>query len=110
MPLVQLSRTLWQGYLDRLSAALLGKQVEIEVTGLSLGAQVDAEWIPLIGISYDPKNDLLAIMAQGVDHVVHHPQQIHVDHELDWVRSIEAVDAEGNHHIVLFRTPLALPA
>jgi len=110
MPLVQLSPQQWQRYLDRLSAALTGVQIEIEVTGLGLGAQVQADWIPLLGVSYDPKNDLVAVAAHNVDHIIHHPKQIHVDHELDQVRSIEVVDAEGNHHILLFRAPLALPA
>ncbi|MFZ5509638.1 MAG: DUF5335 domain-containing protein [Pseudomonadota bacterium] len=110
MPLVQLSRARWQAYLDRLSAALPTGQIEIEVTGLGLGAHVEAEWLPFMGISYDPHNDIITVIAQGVDHIIRQPRQIHLDHDLELLRSVEVIDAEGNHHILLFRTPLALPS
>ena len=80
------------------------------MTGLGLGHQVAAEWIPLIGLSYDPKSDLVAVTAEGVEHLIRHPRQIHVDHEVDSLRSIEVIDAEGDHHIVLIKDPLSLPA
>jgi hypothetical protein len=110
MVLTQLAKPRWQGYFDRLAAALRATRVEIEVTGLGLGHQIEAEWIPLIGVSYDPKGDVLAVIAEGVEHLIRHPKQIHVEQEPDWVSSIEAIDAEGTHHIVLFKESLRLPA
>ena len=47
----------WREFFDRFSKGLLGKWAEIEVAGLDLGAQVEADWLPLIGIVYDPKDD-----------------------------------------------------
>jgi hypothetical protein len=110
MPLTQLARSQWQAYFDRVSKAIGATRVQIEVVGLGLGDQMEADFIPLFGLSYDPKNDLLAVIAEGVDHLIRHPKQIHVDHELDWLHSIEAVDAENNRHIILLKGPLALPA
>lgn len=110
MPLTQLAKAQWQGYFDRISPALQGKQVEIEVTGLGLGDLVEAEWLPLLGLSYDPNNDVLAVIAEGVDHMIRHPKQIHIDSDADWLHSLEAIDAEGNHHIILLKDPLTLPA
>ena len=110
MPLTQLAKPRWQAYFDRLAAALPATRIEIDLTGLALGHQIEAEWIPLIGLSYDPKGDVLAVIAEGVAHLIRHPKQIHVDQELDWVNSIEAIDAEGTHHIVLFRESFRLPA
>jgi hypothetical protein len=110
MPLTQLAKTQWQAYFDRLSKALGAKQVQIEVTGLGLGDQIEADWIPLVGLSYDPKNDVFAVIAEGVDHLIRHPKQIHIDQEVDWLLSIEAIDAEDNRHIVLLKNPLSLPA
>lgn len=110
MPLTQLARSQWQAYFDRVSRALGATRVQIEVTGLGLGDQVEADFISLFGLTYDPKNDLLAVIAEGVDHLIRHPKQIHIDHELDWLRSAEAVDAENNRHIILLKSPLALPA
>jgi hypothetical protein len=110
MPLMQLARARWQAYFDEVSRALGATQVEIEVTGLGLGDLVEAEWMPLVGISFDPKDDVLAVATEGLRHLIAHPRQIHVDEELGWLRSLEAIDAEGNHHIVLLREALALPA
>ena len=110
MPLTQLAKPQWQAYFDRISKALGAKQVQIEVTGLGLGDQIEADWIPLMGLSYDPKNDVFAVIAEGIDHLIRHPKQIHIDHELDLLLSIEAIDAEDNHHIILLKDPLSLPA
>lgn len=110
MPIAQLAKTQWQAYFDRISKALGATRVRIEVVGLGLGDQIEADWIPLFGLSYDPKNDLLAVIAEGVDHMIRHPAQIHVDQDLDSVHSVEVVDAEDNRHIILLEGPLALPA
>jgi hypothetical protein len=110
MPLTQLAKSQWQAYFDRVSKTLGAKRVEIEVTGLALGHQVEAEWIPLLGLSYDPKDDVLVVTGEGLRHLISHPSQVHVDRELDSVHGIEVIDAEGNHHIVLLKDSLSLPA
>jgi hypothetical protein len=110
MPLRQLARAQWQAYLDRVSAALGAELVQVEVTGLGLGDQVEADWIPLVGLSYEPKGDVLTVAAERMQHLIHHPTQIHVDHDMDWLHGIEVVDAEGNHHIITLRDALRLPA
>jgi hypothetical protein len=46
-------------FLDTVSKLLEAKEVEIEVASLDLGDQVQAKWLPLIGITYDPKAMLL---------------------------------------------------
>ena len=109
MPLNQLSKPQWQAYFDQLSRTLGAKLVEIEVTGLGLGHQVEADYIPLTGISYDPKDDVLGIFAERLEHVISHPKEVYVDYELEWVHSIEVVDAEGDRHIIVLKDPLKLP-
>jgi len=49
----------WRAFFDRMSKALTGKRAEIEVASLDLGDQITAEWLPLIGITYDLHDDLL---------------------------------------------------
>lgn len=110
MTLTQLAKPQWQSYFDRVAKALGAKLVQVEITGLGLGDQVQAESLPLIGISYDPRNDILAVTLEGIEHNIQHPKQIHVEQDVESVYSIEAVDAEGEHHILLLRDPLSLPA
>jgi hypothetical protein len=110
VPLSQLGKSQWQGYFDRFSRTLGPKRVEIEVTGLGLGHQIQAEWIPLIGVSYDPRNDLVAVVAEGVEHIIRKPTQIQIEHDAEWVRRLEVVDIEGNRHTLTLKEPLSLPA
>jgi Family of unknown function (DUF5335) len=47
----KLDKSQWRTFFDRLSKTLEGKQAEIEVASLSFGDQVEAEWLPLHGIT-----------------------------------------------------------
>jgi hypothetical protein len=47
----KLDKSQWRTFFDRLSKTLEGKQAEIEVASLSLADQVEAEWLPLHGIT-----------------------------------------------------------
>ena len=109
MPLTQLSRPQWQTFLDWLARVLADHQVEVEATGIGLRG-LQAEWLPLSGLSYDAGNDALVVAAGGVEHPIRHPTQIHIDQEPQWLYSIEVVDAESNHHFIVFKEPLSLPA
>lgn len=83
--------------------------MDIEIAGLSLGDQTEAEGVSLTGITYDAKNDLFEIATDAVDHLVREPQSVVVDYTGDGLYSIEFVDAEGNQHFVALKRPLALP-
>jgi hypothetical protein len=88
---------------------LVGKQVEIEVIGLSMGAQIEQEWIQLLGITYDPKDDLIEILVEGLDHLIPKPREVWVDHDAIGLASIEVVDADDVRQIIRLREPLMLP-
>ncbi len=45
----KLDKEQWKTFFDRVSKMLEVKQAEIEVASLSLGDQVQAEWLPLHG-------------------------------------------------------------
>ena len=49
---------------------IVGFRLEIEVTSLALGDQVEAEWLPLLGLVYDPKDDLVEVALDGIDHMI----------------------------------------
>jgi hypothetical protein len=108
MPLRELARSQWQSYVERVSAALGAQRVEIEATGLGLGSPEPTDWITLTEIRFDPENDLFAVKFDGLDHMIGHPTRVCVDHDFDWLHSIEVFDAEGNHHILVLKDPLPL--
>jgi hypothetical protein len=107
---MQLEKTQWRAYLDRMAKALVGKRAEIEVASLPLGGQIEAEWLPLLGISYDPKDDVIDVALEGVDHLIHKPREVYVEQEGLELSSLEVIDSEGNRQIILLRDPLMLPA
>ena len=109
MALLKLEKRQWQGYFDRLSKGLVGKQVEIEVASLALGVQVEAEWLPLLGIVYEPRKDVLEIALEGLDHMIRRPREIYADEDRIGLASLEIVDGWDVRHIVRLREPLLLP-
>jgi hypothetical protein len=89
---------------------LEGKQAEIEVASLRLGDQVQAEWLPLIGITYDPEDDLVEVALEGLDHMIAKPRAISVEDGPEGIISLEIVDADDVRQIVKLRDPVLLPA
>ncbi|MFM9433982.1 hypothetical protein ACFDR9_001028 [Janthinobacterium sp. CG_23.3] len=110
MAIATIDKPHWQEYFDRMSKLLPGKSVELEVDALEIGSHIEAEWVPLLGFVYDPASDILAIMVDGLDHMIRHPQALYVDMLGSELRSMEVIDADQFRHIVKLRAPLLLPA
>ncbi|MET1115219.1 MAG: DUF5335 domain-containing protein [Comamonas sp.] len=110
MATVKIDKATWQKTFDQMSKSLLvGKQVEIEVTGLNVGDQIEQEWIQLLGITYDPKDDLIEILVEGLDHLIHKPREVWVDHGAIGLVSMEVVNDDDVRQIIRLREPLMLP-
>ena len=99
----------WQIYCDRISKGLAGHRAHIEVAGLALGDQVAAKWLPLFGITYDAKDDLLKIAMGGLDHLIHKPREIAVVDGPSGLGSMEIVDSDRRRQIVKLMEPLLRP-
>lgn len=107
----QIDRARWAPFLDSITNSLIGKQAEIEVVSLDLGDQIEAEWTPLIGLTYDHKDDLIEIALEDLDHLIRSPRELFIDYAAgEVVAAIEIVDGDGNRQIVKFKDGLALPA
>jgi hypothetical protein len=109
MATAKLDKAAWQKTFDQMSKSLLvGKQVEIEVIGLDIGDQIEQEWIQLLGISYDPKDDRIDILVEGLDHRISRPREVWLDHGPTGLASMEVVQADGVRQIIRLREPLML--
>jgi Family of unknown function (DUF5335) len=105
----KLEKAEWQAFFERLSRLLEGKQTEIEAVGLSLGDQIQVEWTPLLGLVYDPKDDILELVLERLDHIIRKPREIYAEIGADRLANLEVVDADGVQHVVKLREPLMLP-
>jgi len=78
--------------------------VELRVLSKDSGSQPEIEWTPLRGISYDPRNDLLDLSVDKLDHLIYHPVEIYVDDEEDgMINSMEITKKEGDKEIIEVR-------
>ncbi len=105
-----LAKSQWETYFDQVAKHLKVSQAEIEVVGMNLGDQVEGEWVPFYGISYDPKDDVVEFVLEGVDHLVHHSEEVYIDEDIEGLRSIEVVGSDGIRHIAKLKEILKLPA
>src|SRR3954470_7501133 len=77
----KLEKAEWESFFNFLSKQLEGKLAEIEIASLKVGDQIEAEWLPLIGITYDPKDDIVEIALEDVDHIINKPREIYFAEE-----------------------------
>jgi len=111
MGIQKLDRSKWIDVCAAVSSGMLGKRAEIEVVSPVDGIMIEARWLPMIGIVFDPVNDSLRIMLDGVDHFVFQPREMYLDFDfgLGGVQSLGILDNENAWQIVLLRDPLMLP-
>jgi hypothetical protein len=107
----KLEKSAWRPYFDHVSKQIEAgsKRAEIEVASLKIGDQIEAEWIPLLGISYDPKDDLVEVLLEGLDHLIRNPIEVWVDTGPLGLISMEVIDKDDYRNIVKLRDPLMLP-
>ena len=104
----KLEKNKWQSYFDSISKGLGAREVEIEVGSLDLGEQVAVEWVSLDGLTYDPHDDVLAIITGAFEHNIRSPREIFVLEDMGALLAVEAIDGEGAKQIVQLRAPLAI--
>ena len=98
----------WQPFFDGLSAVAVGKRAEIEVASLDIGDQIVAEWLPLLGMTYDPRDDLLDIAVAGLNHRIRRPRQIVTEEGDDGVELIAVISEDDTQQVVRLKEPLML--
>jgi hypothetical protein len=110
MTIRRLEKPEWRPFFDTMSKILEAKVAEVEVASLDLGDRTQAEWLPLIGITYDPRDDAVEIALDGHDHMIRKPREIYLDDGAAGLTSLEIVDADGVRQIVKLKDQLMLPA
>jgi hypothetical protein len=107
MVIRSLPRPEWAPYFDGFSRA---KQqtgrvdyAEVRVFSPEIGAQPETRWLPLLGLTYDPKDDLLEVLVEGLDHLIAHPTAIYVDEAGGRLERMEVVRRDGTREVVEIR-------
>ena len=108
MPIREVEKEDRQNYLDTYSKKYLKDKkpeyVEITVLNDSNGVLLESSWMPLRGITYDDKNDLLEIELDKLKRLIRHPGKNYVDKADDgWLQSFEVIQRYGTKDIIKTR-------
>ncbi len=98
----------WKEYFDNFSKKIKGasEKVEIELVAPSVEDLKEGKNLPLIGISYDPKDKVLSVFCGDLDHIIEKPQEICVEEEDGGVKTIRTTDGTGMEHFIKLAKPL----
>ena len=103
-----LARAEWRRYCDGLSKATVGRRVELDVASLDLGDRVEARWLPLVGLVFDARGDVLEVALDGVGHSIISPREILLEETDRGLVAIEIVAPDDTVETLRFREPLRL--
>lgn len=108
----RIERPQWVRFCEALNSELLGMRAEIEVASMDLGVQVEAKWLPVVGVAYDRKDDAFEIILDGglehLDHLIFHPVEVYAEFGPQGIEHMAIVERDA-WQIVLVRPPLMLP-
>lgn len=102
----------WQQTLDRIYREDKTKpqRVTIEIGSEEFGSQKEVENLQLQGISYDHKDDLIAVDTDAIEHLINHPERIEMAFSGSDLICLEVVDRDALRHLIYFIPPLRLPS
>jgi hypothetical protein len=109
-------RAEWKTFFDQYTRRFLSPLGDAEETALievispSLGVEVEASVVALIGMDYDPKSNAFELVLAGIDHLMFYPTEIAVIEEDDgFISALEVTRVDATQEIVQIRrsAPLA---
>ena len=111
MTTIKIEKRNLKEYLEHLSGRIPTELVEIELAGLDVGDQIEAEWVSMTGIGFDPDEDVVSIELENgkLEHVVREPVEFWVEEEGAHVRAINIVSGDGLQHLIRLKEPKKLP-
>ena len=101
-----LARADWRRYCDGVSKATVGRRVELDVASMELGDHVEARWLPLLGLVFDARGDVLEVALDGVGHSIVSPRKVLLEETERGLVAIEVVGADETVETLRFREPL----
>jgi hypothetical protein len=78
----------------------------VEIEGLTFGGRMQARCLPLIGITYDFRDDILEIAMEGIDHLIHHRREILVSEGAEGLERLDVIDSARQKQDVRLVKPL----
>lgn len=107
----------WQTFLDDLSRRHQGEKISIQLMAPDLGSQVEADQLPLLGITADKKDirgEVIEVIAGGrpspdVNHVVERPTHVRVAITDDGSEQAVEIESETQPTVLVSFGPPEMP-
>ncbi len=98
----------WEGYFDELYKKIknMDEKVEIDIEAPSVFEKEEAKGLTLLGLSFDPKDKVLSVLCENLDHLIQKPQEICVEEQNGAITQIRVTDGTGAEHFIKFSTPV----
>ena len=109
MPPQKLQRMHWQGFCRRMSEGLALQRTDIEISSPETGVQLNSRWLPVTGLNYDPRHDLLYIAFEDVGHLTLRPHELYIEISPHGLESFCVLERDNVWQVILLRAPLMLP-
>jgi hypothetical protein len=110
MTIRRLERSEWSSFCALAWRRVIGKRAEIEALSLQIGRQLAVPRLPIYGIHYDPRGDVIKILLADHEHLIYRPREVYVDDQPERLLSLEIIDADGAQQIIVLHESLMLPA
>ena len=100
-----IDRSHWKTFFDLFSQVYVnpgGESQRRAVAALSLPLAArktlrQVDHVPLIGMSYDTRSDVLDVAVERLDHLIYHPREIRVEEDEECrIRSMQILDEDGS--------------
>jgi hypothetical protein len=99
----------YHSYFENFSKVIPNELVEIEVMGLDLGDQIEADFVTLKGITYESKNNqLFFYLADNLEHIIKNPVEIYVDNDEIGIKEIAIKCGQGHLHLIKLKHAVEL--
>ena len=96
----KLEQDKWEPYFNMMTKVVKGKEVEIEVLRADLGAQTDITRRRLLGLSYDPRDNVLEVECEQIDHLIEDPREVFIDVDGADLKSFLVVQGDETKQVV----------
>lgn len=101
----EIPKSEWRGYFDNFSRDHDDLLAAVEVDGVAVGAQIEAERSMLGGITYDDGDGILVLElsssgGESLERIIYDPQTIYVSSSDDARMVFDVEDAGGNQTLL----------
>lgn len=101
----KIERKYWKPFFDLFSQVYVGPDREtiadlVIETGTG-ETHTEIRSLPLLGMRYDVRDDVLDVAVESLDHLIYHPREVWITEDRDaGIREVEILDAGGARQII----------